>query len=169
MASRLAVRRGAANRKQSLFPRRRWLTRVRLAAVFSSDLARATETAAIAFGGTTIPVLLDWRLRECSYGLLNGSSAAEMRARRCDYVDKPYPDGESWRQAATRLQSFLSDLLARWPGQRVLVIGHIATRWGFDHLLLGMPLEQLARRQFDWQPGWEYTAAEANSSPDAGQ
>ncbi|HTX80939.1 MAG TPA: histidine phosphatase family protein [Streptosporangiaceae bacterium] len=138
-----------------------------IAAVFSSDLARAAETAAIAFGGTTIPVLLDWRLRECNYGLLNGSSAAEMHAGRADYIDMPYPDGESWRQAATRVQSFIADLLARWSGQRVLVIGHIATRWGFDHLVLGTPLEELARRQFDWQPGWEYTAP-ADSSPEAG-
>jgi len=133
-----------------------------IAAVFSSDLARAVETAATAFGGTTIPVLLDWRLRECNYGLLNGSPAAGIHARRADYVDKPYPDGESWRQAATRVQSFIADLLARWSGQRVLVIGHVATRWGFDHLLLGTPLEELARRQFDWQPGWEYTTPEAD-------
>lgn len=138
-----------------------------IAAVFSSDLARAAETAAIAFGGSTIPVLLDWRLRECNYGLLNGSPAAEMHAHRADHIDKRYPDGESWRQAATRVQSFLGDLRAHWSGQRVLVIGHIATRWGFDHILLGTPLEELAGRQFDWQPGWEYTAPEAESSPDA--
>jgi 2,3-bisphosphoglycerate-dependent phosphoglycerate mutase len=131
-----------------------------IATVFSSDLARATETAAIAFGGTTIPVQLDWRLRECDYGLLNGSPAAEMHAHRADYIDKPYPDGESWRQAATRVESFVADLIAHWSGRCVLVIGHVATRWGLDHLLLGTPLEELARREFDWQPGWEYTAAE---------
>lgn len=131
-----------------------------IAAVFSSDLARATETVAIAFRGTTIPVLLDWRLRECDYGLLNGSSAAEMHARRAEHVDEPYPDGESWRQAAARVASFLSDLPTRWSGQCVLLIGHVATRWGLDHHLLGMPLEELAQRDFGWQPGWEYTAHE---------
>lgn len=130
-----------------------------IAAVFSSDLARAVETAAIAFGGTPMPVLLDWCLRECDYGLLNGSPAADMHAHRADYIDTPYPDGESWRQAATRVGSFVADLLAHWSGQRVLVIGHVATRWGLDHHLLGMPLEALARREFDWQPGWEYTSS----------
>jgi 2,3-bisphosphoglycerate-dependent phosphoglycerate mutase len=44
----------------------------------------------------------------------------------------------------------------RWSGQRVLVIGHVATRWGRDHLLLGAPLEDLAGTESGWQPGWEY-------------
>ncbi|MDI5938350.1 histidine phosphatase family protein, partial [Micromonospora sp. DH15] len=39
-----------------------------IAAVFTSDLRRAVETAEVAFGGTGIPVLYDWRLRECDYG-----------------------------------------------------------------------------------------------------
>jgi 2,3-bisphosphoglycerate-dependent phosphoglycerate mutase len=128
-----------------------------IAAVFSSDLARATETAAIAFGGSGIPVLLDWRLRECDYGELNGSSAADMHAHRPNHIDKPYPGGESWRQATARVGSFVADLPRRWAGQRVLVIGHVATRWGLDHLLAGMPLEDLATADFAWQPGWEYT------------
>jgi 2,3-bisphosphoglycerate-dependent phosphoglycerate mutase len=125
--------------------------------VFSSDLARSVETAGIAFGGSAIPVLLDWRLRECDYGQLNGSPAAELHAHRGEYVDMPYPGGESWRQAAARVASFVADLPRRWSGQRVLVIGHVATRWGLEHLLLGTPLKDLAVRDFGWQPGWEYT------------
>jgi alpha-ribazole phosphatase/probable phosphoglycerate mutase len=129
-----------------------------IAAVFSSDLARSAETAGIAFRGSAIPVLLDWRLRECDYGQLNGSPAAELHVHRAEFVDTPYPGGESWRQAAERMASFVADLPLRWSGQRVLVIGHVATRWGLEHLLLGTPLEDLAISDFDWQPGWEYTA-----------
>ncbi len=129
-----------------------------IAAVFSSDLARATQTAAIAFAGTGIPVLLDWRLRECDYGTLNGSPAAELHAHRLEHLDRQYPGGESWRQAADRVGSFVADLKLRWSGQRVLVIGHVATRWGLDHALTGVPLEDLASADFAWQPGWEYTA-----------
>jgi 2,3-bisphosphoglycerate-dependent phosphoglycerate mutase len=127
-----------------------------LAAVFSSDLARAAETASVAFGGSPIPVLLDWRLRECDYGIHNGTAAAALLARRADHLDDPYPGGESWRQAVTRVGRFLTDLPLRWSGRRVLVIGHVATRWGLDHLTGGIPLEDLVEADFAWQEGWEY-------------
>jgi 2,3-bisphosphoglycerate-dependent phosphoglycerate mutase len=134
-----------------------------LAAVFCSDLARSVETANIAFDGTAIPVLLDWRLRECDYGSLNGMPTADVHADRASYLDRPYPGGESWRQATARVGRFLADLPnlftgPRWPGQRVLVIGHVATRWGLEVELLGTPLEELVNRDFAWQPGWEYLA-----------
>ena len=43
-----------------------------LSAVFTSDLVRAAETVSVAFGGTGIPVLQDWRLR----GATTASSTA---------------------------------------------------------------------------------------------
>ncbi|HYK27955.1 MAG TPA: histidine phosphatase family protein [Streptosporangiaceae bacterium] len=127
-----------------------------IAAVFCSDLARSIETADIAFAGAGHPILLDWRLRECDYGQLNGSPAQEMHSHRADHIDAAYPDGESWRQAIARVVGFLDDLPSRWSGQRILVIGHVATRWGFDHALAGVPLEDLVAAEFAWQPGWEY-------------
>jgi len=50
----------------------------------------------------------------------------------------------------------LVNLPLRWDGQRVLVIGHVATRWGLDHFLSGVPLEDLIEQDFAWQEGWEY-------------
>jgi len=131
-----------------------------IAAVFCSDLARAVETASIAFGGTAIPVLHDWRLRECDYGQHNGMPAAQLHIGRSAHLDQPYPGGESWRQAVHRVGRFLDDLPLRWSGQRVLVIGHVATRWGLDHLISGVPLEDLASADFAWQEGWEYQLAD---------
>lgn len=125
-------------------------------AVFSSDLARAAETASVAFGASAIPVLYDWRLRECDYGQRNGMPVAELHAGRRQHLDEPYPGGESWRQAVARVGRFLADLPLRWDEQRVLVIGHVATRWGLDHLINGVPLEDLAAQDFAWQRGWEY-------------
>jgi 2,3-bisphosphoglycerate-dependent phosphoglycerate mutase len=127
-----------------------------ITAVFCSDLARAVETATLAFRTSAIPVLLDWRLRECDYGHRNGMPTAEVHARRHEHLDVPYPGGESLRQAVTRIDRFLADAPLRWDGQRILVIGHAATRWGFDHFINGVPLEDLVAQDFAWREGWEY-------------
>jgi 2,3-bisphosphoglycerate-dependent phosphoglycerate mutase len=121
-------------------------------AVFCSDLRRAVETAEVAFGGSGIPVFLDWRLRECDYGELNGMPRPLLDEQRVRRVDDPWPGGESWRQAVERVTRGLSDL----PDGRVLVIGHVATRWALDHLVHGRTLEELAAEEFAWQEGWEY-------------
>jgi len=125
-----------------------------LAAVFCSDLGRAVETASIAFDGSPIPVLLDWRLRECDYGERNGMPVDELQRGR--HLDVPYPGGESWRQALDRVARFLDDVPRRWAGRRVLVVGHSATRWALDHRLDGADPQQLVDAPFDWQEGWEY-------------
>jgi broad specificity phosphatase PhoE len=125
--------------------------------VYASDLQRAVETAAIAFDGSGIPVRLDWRLRECDYGELNGMPRALLDEQRVSRIDEPWPGGESWRQAIARVSSFLDGL----RGGRVLVIGHVATRWALDHRVNGRPLEELAAEEFDWRPGWEYELRES--------
>jgi 2,3-bisphosphoglycerate-dependent phosphoglycerate mutase len=127
-----------------------------LAAIFVSDLQRAIETVEVAFAGTAIPVLKDWRLRECDYGELNGSAAPEVHRDRRKYLDLAYPGGESWRQATDRVGRFLSDLPLRWEGHRILVVGHVATRWGLERFLGGEELEEVIRADFAWQQGWEY-------------
>ena len=125
--------------------------------VFTSDLRRAVETAEIAFGGTPIPILHDWRLRECDYGEQNGAARDELDRTRRDHLDHPHPAGESWRQATQRVKRFLDDLEVRWESSRLLVIGHVATRWALEHYLNGVPLEDLAVAPFTWRAGWEYS------------
>ncbi len=61
-------------------------------------------------------------------------------------IDVPYPGGESWRQATDRVGRFLTDLPTRWAGQRVVVIGHIATRWGLDRFTDGPGSRTWTRR-----------------------
>jgi 2,3-bisphosphoglycerate-dependent phosphoglycerate mutase len=125
-------------------------------AIFTSDLRRAVETVEIALGDTSIPILHDWRLRECDYGDRNGTLAAEIHHHRRQYLDEPYPRGESWRQAVHRVGGFLGDLHLRWEERRVLVVGHVATWWAFEHYLNGIALEDLIEANFSWREGWEY-------------
>lgn len=81
---------------------------------------------------------------------------ARLDAERVRRIDEPFPDGESWRQAVARVEGFLDELVGTRDDERVLLIGHAATRWALDHLANGVPLEQLVAAPFDWQEGWEY-------------
>lgn len=124
--------------------------------VLCSDLARAVETAEIAFGHASIPVRLDWRLREIDYGDLNGAPVEVVAGERLRRVDVPFPRGESYREATARMRALLDEVLAEGRERRVLLVGHTATRWALDHLLEGEPLEELVVAPFDWREGWEY-------------
>ncbi|MDQ2707249.1 MAG: histidine phosphatase family protein [Actinomycetota bacterium] len=127
-----------------------------LAAVFSSDLARAAETTRIAFACSAVPVFLDWRLRECDYGELNGAPVEQMARVKPNRLRDPYPGGESWEQAITRVHGALVDISVRWASRRVLVVGHVATWCALEHLVHGIDLEELIAADFGWQEGWEY-------------
>ena len=122
--------------------------------VFTSDLGRAVETAEIAFAGSALPVFADERLRECNYGELNGTPGPLND--RAAHIDVPYPGGESWRQAAERVVGFLDELRREQAGERVLVIGHSATRLGLEAEANGRQVEDVMAESFTWQPGWEY-------------
>src|SRR5438045_1431265 len=101
-----------------------------ISAVFTSDLARAVETAEIAFAGSGVAVVEDARLRECDYGELNGT--AEPVHNRAAHIDVPYPGGQSWRQAVGRVAGFLDELGREHNGERLLLIGHSATRLALE-------------------------------------
>jgi 2,3-bisphosphoglycerate-dependent phosphoglycerate mutase len=126
-------------------------------AVFSSDLRRSVETTEIAFGDSGIPILYDWRLRECDFGTRNGSPGAEVKADRLDFCDSPYPGGESHSQAIARVAGFLADLPSRWAGRRVMLIGHLAPYRALEHVINGPTVRELVEADFHWRAeGWDY-------------
>jgi 2,3-bisphosphoglycerate-dependent phosphoglycerate mutase len=123
--------------------------------VLTSDLHRAVETVRIAFADS-LPVLHDWRLRECDFGEWNGAPRERVIGERLRFLETPYPGGESWAQAVDRVAPVTDDVRRRWPDERVLVVGHVATRWGLQITLGGERLEKLATHDVAWQPGWEF-------------
>jgi broad specificity phosphatase PhoE len=128
-----------------------------LAVVFTSDLARAVETADLAFGDRGIPIVQDARLRECDYGALNGMPMARLAVERCRRIDTPFPGGQSYRQVVTAMDDFLRDLARDWDGREVLIVAHSANRWALEVLLGGAALEALVDAPFVWQEGWRFT------------
>ena len=75
---------------------------------------------------------------------------------RLEHIDVPFPGGESWRQAVERVAGFYEELRRERQGERVLVIGHAATRWALEFAFRGRSLEEIVAEEFVWQPGWEY-------------
>lgn len=129
-------------------------------AIYCSDLARAVQTAGIALEQveSEIPLLLDWRLRECDYGLLNGTPSTGVHRDRLRYAHNPYPGGESWEQATARAAAAVLDAAARHPAGAIMIIGHVATRFGVrrasgDNTVL----ERMIMEPSEWQPGWAVT------------
>jgi broad specificity phosphatase PhoE len=123
--------------------------------VLTSDLARAVQTAAIAFDGTSTPVMADSRLRECDYGLLTGKDTSHIRSA-ISFLDERFPRGESYRDVAARTADLLSDLAGRTDVHRVLIVAHSAQRWVLRALLGGEDLPDVLTGPDHWRPGWEY-------------
>jgi 2,3-bisphosphoglycerate-dependent phosphoglycerate mutase len=122
-----------------------------LAAVLVSDLRRAAETAEIAFAGSSLPILHDWRLRETDFGTLNGAPTAAVQA--VAWEDR-FPGGESRGEAVARVDGALDDIAARWAGHRVLVIGHLSAWWALERRGRGAALPLAA--PMAWREGWTY-------------
>lgn len=112
---------------------------------FTSDTQRAYDTGCLIFADRNIPIVQDARLRECDYGDFEGRPRPEMEAARMSAIRQPFPNGESYEQVASRMHSFLADLAAAYEGQRVMLIGHLATLWTLEHWLHQRPLEEAMR------------------------
>jgi broad specificity phosphatase PhoE len=99
--------------------------------VYSSDLARAQETAEIVAERLGLPVLRDERLRERSFGAWEGKTAPEIevefREAHARWLAAEGPgadDAEPFAEFAARVQGFLADVVARHPDETVLVVAH---------------------------------------------
>jgi broad specificity phosphatase PhoE len=99
--------------------------------VYSSDLARARETAEILAERPGLEIRLDPRLRERGFGAWEGLTSAEIES---DFTEahsrwkagegSGADDAEPFEAFGQRVGSFLQEVLHRHPGETVLVVGH---------------------------------------------
>lgn len=127
-----------------------------IATVFTSDLARAVQTAEIAIVGSGVRIRQDRRLRECNYGRLNGMPVSQIARIRLQHITKPFPEGQSYQDVVDQTRDFLTDVARDFDGKKVLLIAHSANRWALANLLTGVPLEDQVDAPFAWQEGWHY-------------
>jgi len=130
--------------------------------VFCSDLKRAVDSAMILFENR-VPIITDRRLRECDYGDLTGADSKVVHSSTLKFIRDRFPNGESYLDVEKRVQSFLKDLLERYPGKEVAVVSHRGPQLALEVLLNGKSWEQAVKDDWrskkpkEWRPGWNYT------------
>jgi broad specificity phosphatase PhoE len=127
-----------------------------LAAIYCSDLRRSYETAALAFSARHVITVRDARLRECDYGTMTRWPSDIVEADRVARIQQPFPSGESYEVSTSRVAEWLQEALDRHSSETILVIGHRATFYAFEHLCRGRRLEEVVSAPWTWQPGWQY-------------
>ncbi len=108
------------------------LVREPVRAIYSSDLARAYETAAIIDHSLQVGVITAPALRERRYGAWEGLTSLEIQARypeqfvewRARSMDFAPPRGETRYQLLTRALTELQAIVSRHPGELVVVVTH---------------------------------------------
>lgn len=128
----------------------------RFDAVFCSDLKRAVDSSELAFG-TLYPIVQDKRLRECDYGDLTQTPDKQDEDQ---YIEKSFPNGESYQDVEKRVADFLAFLKKNYEGKHVAIVAHQAPQLALDVLVKGKTWQQAIkqdwRRTKSWRPGWEY-------------
>ncbi|MBA2481613.1 MAG: histidine phosphatase family protein [Planctomycetes bacterium] len=104
------------------------------AALYASDLQRATATAGYLSAAVALPILIDPRLRELDAGTwtgMTGAVIAEKFPEEWAAWQLRNPDmrrgggiGESYNMGALRITQALTDIAERHHGERILVVCH---------------------------------------------
>lgn len=127
--------------------------------IFASDLARAIDSAKLAFPGNNI--ITDRRLRECNYGDFTGKSADIVDRMTLGCVITPFPGGESYRDVEKRVRLFLEEISAKYDNRHIAIVSHRGPQLAMDVLCKGKSWSEAIasdwRHTKKWQPGWEYT------------
>lgn len=118
----------ATEKGEILLARKEKITRI-----ISSDLMRSIQTAEIINEFFHVPSETDARLRECSYGSLEGLNKYHIEIERVlghawqeSYEDYDYHTygGESYSDVLGRHIELLDDLKRRYAGEMILLVGH---------------------------------------------
>lgn len=102
------------------------------AAIYSSDLMRARDTAETVANHLGLPVQIEPRLREINQGEWEGVLVEDIKARYAEIwsqrTEDPAsvrpPGGETVGEVAERVYAALDDIARRHPSENVLIVSH---------------------------------------------
>ena len=102
--------------------------------IIASPLNRTKQTAEALSRATGLPINFDEAWVECSFGIWDGMSIDEVKAKYpADYqafvssTGFAPPQGESYDAVSVRIDEALEQIVAMYPGQRVAVVSHNGT------------------------------------------
>jgi alpha-ribazole phosphatase len=129
----------------------RRLSRVALAAVYSSDLVRARRSADLIGRPHGLAPRVLPALREMAMGRWEGLTAEEIHLREAEAFREwmraigtfPFPEGESVPDLVARAWPAVEEIVNAHPGERVAVVAHGGTNRVILCRALGVPLERL--------------------------
>lgn len=122
-------------------------------AVVSSPLSRCAAFAQELAARHDLPLQVDARLMEIGFGDWEGHTAEELRAREPDALlgfwqdplhNRP-PGAEGLTQFRDRVVAAWNDILERYAGRHVLVVGHAGVIRMIVRHVLDMPLDRMFR------------------------
>jgi probable phosphoglycerate mutase len=140
-----------AGRLQAEAAAKRIVPLPRVAAIYSSPLERARETALAIARARGMPVRIDRGLLECDFGDWTGERLDRLSKRpEWDVVQRHpsafrFPGGESFTELQARITGALARLVAQHPGRIVVAVSHAdPIKTAVAHAL-GMPLDLFQR------------------------
>jgi broad specificity phosphatase PhoE len=108
------------------------LPRADFAAIYSSDLLRARQTAELIAAPLNLTIMLDPRLREMNLGAWEGMLSddikeqypRELEERKQNPFDAHAPLGESPREVAERVISAMDEIAGKHPNNTIIIVSH---------------------------------------------
>lgn len=137
------------------------LARRKIDIVYASDLKRAWETADTITKKNSLTVLPEPRLREMSFGVLEGLTWDDSEKKYPEMVqiwlkdyNQPPQGGEALDDFASRVASFRDEVLQKHKDQTILLVAH------------GGPLSELLRLSLDvpYERRWAFAMENASIS-----
>lgn len=132
--------------------------------IYASPLARCQQTAAAIAAATNATVHTEERIKETQFGEYEGTSVPKddaeflinARMRQIEH-DSPeglyYKDGmETWEEITKRTENFLQEILAKHPGQHVVIVSHASVLRNFKHQITKESAGTIAK-----QNAWPYS------------
>jgi broad specificity phosphatase PhoE len=142
--------------KQQSLETKKYFVNRKFHQVFCSDLQRSYDTGVLVFRDHLIPIMLDWRLRECNYGDMNSCPKKKMEDMRLSCILEKYPNGESYEDCIDRMRDFLKDLKLKYENCSIVIVGHRATQYSLEYICLDKKLEDIVVAPWSWQEEWSY-------------